>query len=562
MRSYLKSNKWYKQCFAALVMATMLSACQKDEVELQDPYAGGKASLGIEFTSKTPAPAVASPGELVELKVKGLKKYQGKFKFFVNELEAEIVELTDDLISFRVPNDASTGGLWITLNDSSAGIDNQTFFGPGLQIAGKLSVDKTFAVINGANSTVYSPLRLPSGNFLFGGAFDDYETTKVANLGLGGIVQVNSLGAVENSMKFGVGANGPITSMSRINAGSQTGKFLVGGIFSSFNSRKSTRQNINFLTRLNVDGSLDTAFVDVVNLTPNDPTKNKDTVPSFNGGVGFGNGFTGGVLVKRVFSLGDKVYVVGNFGRYLKAFYERSTFDTKVYDATTIRQVVKMSADGSMDSTYRFDVSSKTSPASGNGAINDAIQLADGSLVLVGSFTSFDGSTKNRIVKLKPDGTIDQTFATGTGANNQIHSIGYNATTNKIVIAGDFTTFNGQPLSGVALLNVDGSVSSGFTFPSISGGTPTFARQINNGKIIVSGTFNRYSGVLRQGFMVLNSNGSLANGYNNTGVFIGQIYDMVEVTSADGNPAAILVGEIIRFNNSAAHNVIKIELQN
>ncbi|WP_199119392.1 delta-60 repeat domain-containing protein, partial [Pedobacter sp. ASV28] len=457
-----------------------------------------------------------------------------------------------------------TGCLCFTLNDGTAALDNQTFFGPGLQIAGKVSVDKTFAVINGANSTVYTPLRLPSGNFVLSGAFDDYETTKVANLGLGGIVQVNTLGAVDKSLKFGVGANGAITSMTRITSGSQTGKFLIGGTFSSFNSRRSNRQNINFLTRLNVDGTLDSTFVDVINLRPNDPTKNKDTVPSFNGGVGlFGNGF-GGVftLVKRVFSLGDKVYVVGNFDRYLKAFYERSTFDTKVYDNTTIRQVVRMSADGSMDSTYRFDVSTKTSPASGNGVVNDAVQLADGSLILVGSFTTFDGSTKNRIVKLKPDGTVDQTFATGTGANGDILSIGYNATTNKIVVAGVFTTFNGQPLAGVALLNVDGSLSSGFTFPSLSGGFPSFARQMNSGKIIVSGAFNRYNGVLRQGFMVLNPNGSLANGYNNTGVFIGQILDMIEVTSSDGNPAAILVGDIIRFNNSAAHNVIKVEFQN
>lgn len=562
MRSYLKSNTWYQRCLAILAMAVMLSACQKDEVELKDPYAGGKASLGIEFISKAPSPAIASPGEVVDLKVKGLKKYEGKFKFYVNEIEAEIVELTDEMISFRVPNDASTGGLWVTLNDGTAALDNQTFFGPGLQIAGKVSVDKTFAVINGASSTVYSPLRLPSGNFLLGGAFDDYETTKAANLGLGGIVEVTALGAIEKTLKTGFGANGPIYSVTRITGGSQNGKFLIGGFFSSFNSRRNNRQNILNLTRLNVDGTLDTTFVDVINLTPNDPAKNKDTVPSFNGGVGYGNEFLSGMLVKRIFALGDKVYVVGNFGRYIRTFYERSTFDTRVYDNTKIKQIVRMNADGAMDSTYRFDVANKTSPASGNGAINDAVQLADGSLILVGSFTSFDGTTKNRIVKLKPDGTPDQTFATGTGANNDIFSIGYNATTKKIVVSGIFSSFNGQPLAGVALLNLDGSLSTGFTFPSLTGGFPAFARQLNSGKIIVSGSFNRYNGVLRQGFMVINPDGSLANGYNNTGVFIGLIYDMIEVTSSDGHPAAILVGDIIRFNNSVAHNVIKIELQN
>lgn len=562
MKSYLKSNKWYCSCLATLLMVAILSACQKDEVKFEDPYAGGKASLGIEFISKAPVPATASPGEIVELKVKGLKKYEGKFKFYVNELEAEIVELTDEMIGFRVPNNASTGGLWITLNDGTAALDNQTFFGPGLQIAGKVAVDKTFAVVNGANSSVLAQLRLPSGNFLLGGAFTDYEKTATANLFLGGIVQVNTSGKVDNSLKLGLGANGPITSMTRINSGTHTGKFLIGGVFSSFNSRRNNRQNINFITRLNVDGTLDTTAVDVVNLTANDPSKNKDTVPAFNGGVGVFSSATNGTLVKRIFSMGEKVYVVGNFDRYRKAFYERSTFDTKVYDQTVIKQVVRMEANGSMDSTYRFDVVNKTSPASGNGSINDAIQLTDGSLILVGNFTTFDGISKNRIVKLKPDGTVDPAFATGTGANNEIVSIGYNATTNKIVVCGVFTSFNGAPLSGVALLNADGSLSAGFTFPNLSGGFPGFARQLNNGKIIVAGAFNRYNGVLRQGFMVLNPDGSLANGYNNTGLFIGQIYDMIEVTTAEGNPAAVLVGDIIRFNNATAHNVIKVEFQN
>ena len=561
MRSYLKSNKWYSHCLMMIIMAVAFSACQK-EVELIDPYAGGKASLGIEFISKTPVPSTASPGDLVELKVKGLEKYKGKFKFYVNEIEAEIVDLTNEMISFRVPENASTGGLWLTLNDSAAGIDNQTYFGPGLQIEGKVRIDNTFAVVNGANSTIASLLRLPSGNFLLGGAFDDYEKTKTANLPVGRLVQVNSLAAIDNSLKFGLGANGYITSMTRIASGAQTGKFLVGGYFNSFNSRRNTRQNINSLTRLNVDGTLDTTFVDIINLTPNDPTKNKDTVPTFNGGVANFTGSSGGLVIEKVFSFADQVYVVGNFDRYLKAFYERSTADTKVYDNTLIRQIVRMKSDGSMDSTYRFDVASKTSPASGNGAINDAVQLADGSLILVGSFTTFDGVSKNRIVKIKPDGTLDQTFATGTGANNEIISIGYNATTNKIVVAGVFTSFNGQPLSGVALLNVDGSLSSGFTFPNLSGGFPGFARQLNSGKIIVAGAFNRYNGILRQGFMVLNSNGSLANGYNNTGVFVGQIFDMIEVTSADGNPAAILVGQILRFNNRATNNIVKVEFQN
>ncbi|MGY3053010.1 hypothetical protein ACVWYG_001207 [Pedobacter sp. UYEF25] len=561
MISSLKSNRWHLQCLIALVITVTFGACQKNEVNFKNPYDGGKAPLGVEFISKAPIPSIASPGDVVELKVNGLKKYQGKFKFYVNELEAEVVALTNEMISFRVPKNASTGGLWITLNDGTPSLDNQTYFGPGLQIGGKVNVDKTFAVVNGSNAPIFDSFRLPSGNFLLGGAFNDYEKTSTPALPLGRIVQVNTLGTIDKSLNFGFGVNGLITSMTRINSGSQTGKFLIGGVFSSFNSRRNNRQNINNITRLNVDGTLDTSFVDVINLTQNDPTKNKDTIPTFNGGVSNFSGSSTGLLIKRVFSLGDQVYVVGNFDSYLRAFYERSTTDIKVYDNTQMKQVVRMDADGAMDSTYRFNLATKTSPASGNGAINDAIQLSDGSLVLVGSFTSFDGVSKNRIVRLDPDGKIDQTFAAGAGANNVITSIGYNTTTNKIIISGSFSSFNGLPLAGVALLNVDGSLSAGFTFSALSGGFPTFAHQLNSGKIIVAGAFNRYNGVLRQGFMVINPDGELAEGYNNTGVFIGQIYDMLEVTSDEGNPAAILVGDIIRFNNNATNNILKVEFQ-
>ncbi|WP_316814065.1 DUF5008 domain-containing protein [Pedobacter heparinus] len=539
----------------------MFVACQKNEVKLQDPYAGGKASLGIEFSTKAPYPAVASAGETVEINVKGLKKYEGKFKLYVNELEAEIVELTTDLIRFKVPQDASTGGVWVTLSNGTANLDNQTYFGPALQIAGKVSIEPSFAVVNGSDYPINDIFRVPSGSFLLGGAFLDYEKTKTESSLINRIVLVNALGVLDNSLKFGLGANGVIYSINRITSGDQNGKILIGGAFSSFNSRRSNRININSITRLNVDGTLDTTFTDVVNLTPNDPTKNRDTIPAFNGGVNT-TGNTRGPLVRRLFNFNNRVYAVGNFNRYAKTFYERSTYDTKVYDYTSISQVVRMEMDGSMDSTYRYDKSSKVALPSSNGSIVDALQLADGSLVLVGDFTSFDNTNKNRIVKLKAEGTVDETFATGTGANGPISSITYNAITNKIVVAGNFTSFNGQPLMGVALLNTDGTISSGFTFPSISGGVVTFAAQLNNGKIIVSGSFDHYRNILRQGFMVLENNGTLASGYNNTGIFAGTVYDMLEVVSPNGYPAVFLVGNISRFNNNIVHNIVKVEIQN
>lgn len=547
-------NQYTTRTFlAAFFLAVMvLFACKKNEVELKDPYANGKQALGIQFRSKLPSPAIASAGDEVDINVRGLLKYSGKFKLYVNELEAEVVNLTDSTLKFKVPQNASTGGIWVTVDDPS--LDNQTFFGPTMQIAGKVSFDTGFQVVNGSNYPIYDILRLPAGGYFLAGAFTDYENRATKDLPIGNLAQINAMGAAETTLNFGIGANYLINSVNRISSGAQNGKFLIAGYFSSFNTKRANRANINSITRLNLDGTLDSTIIDVVNATPNDPSKNRDTVPSFNGGVQ-GN-------IKKIFTYNDQIYAVGNFDYYLRAFYERSTYDSKVFDRVLMRQMVRMNMDGSMDQTFHYDPATKQSPNAANGNINDAIQMPDGKLVLVGTFTTFNGIAKRRVVRINLDGSVDNTFNTGNGADDEITSITYNAATNKILLGGTFKTFNGQPRAGVAMLDADGALTTGFTFPTLSGGIVNFAGQLNNGKIIVTGSFNLYRNILRQGFMVLNPDGTLASGYNNTGVFQGTVEKMIETTSTAGNPAVILVGNIFRFDNIPAKNIIRVELLN
>ncbi len=534
------------------LLTILLSACKKNEVELKDPYANGKEPLGIQFKSKALSPAIASAGDEVDVNIRGLLKYTGKFKLYVNEIEAEVLNFTDSTLKFKVPVNASSGGVWITVNDPT--LDNQTFFGPTIQITGKVSFDAGFQVVNGSNFPIYDILRLPAGGYFLTGAFTDYENRATKDLPVGNVAQINAAGAVETALKFGIGANYLVNSVTRISSGSENGKFLIAGNFSSFNTKRTNRANINSITRLNVDGTLDSTIIDVVNATPNDPSKNRDTVPTFNGGV---QG-----TIKKIFIYNDQIYAVGNFDYYLRAFYERSTYDSKVFDRVLMRQMVRMNMDGSLDQTFHYNAGTKQSPNAANGSINDAIQLPDGKLVLVGTFTTFNGVSRNRVVRINLDGSVDNSFNIGTGADDEITSITYNATTNKLLVGGIFKSFNGQPRTGVAMLDADGALTTSFTFPSLSGGIVSFAGQLNNGKIVVAGSFNLYRNILRQGFMILNADGTLASGYNNTGVFQGTIEKMIETTSTAGNPAVVLVGNIFRFDNIPVKNILRVELLN
>lgn len=54
-------------------------------------------------------------------------------------------------------------------------------------------------------------------------------------------------------------------------------------------------------------------------------------------------------------------------------------------------------------------------------------------IVIVGTFSSFDGQSVKNIVKLNAEGTLDETFMKniGTGANGSITKIRYNKTKRK-----------------------------------------------------------------------------------------------------------------------------------
>ncbi|KQM78559.1 hypothetical protein ASE74_13740 [Pedobacter sp. Leaf216] len=547
--------------FGAIGLTTAIVSCQKERGLTEDPYAGGKKTLDLTFISRTIDPDVVNPGDVLSVRVKGLSKYINDFKVYVNEIEAEVIPAStnDSTLTFKVPITASTGSMWITSQ-------GQSFFGPIVKVGGKVSVDPNWKVINGATnntnglgtSAIFDIEPLPGGNFFLGGGFNDFELKGTEKLPIGGIAQILGDGAYSTSgVSFGKGVGGAekyISSITRIPTGTQAGKYIIGGSFTSFNSTRTNRQTLNNVARLNTNGSLDSLILrDVINPKPQETYKNGDTVSAFNAGV---DG-----AVRKTFVFNEQVYLIGNFNNYKRMYLPNSSFDEKVYDNTRMRQMVRVNMDGSMDSTFHYNKSTRQSATGANGIIFDAMMQTDGKLILVGSFSTFNGVQANRIVRINLDGSVDNSFNAGSGANSDIVSIRYNATTNKIVVGGSFTSFNGKAASGVNLLNADGSNVTTFNGQPITGGITNFVGQLNNGKIIVAGTFNKYGDYLRQGFMVLEANGQLAVGYNNTGGFQGFIYDMIETSITNGTQV-IFVGNILRFNGTLPHNLLRLNFSN
>ena len=95
------------------------------------PYAGGKEALGVAFVGDYADPESGAPGTEVTFGVKGLKAYENKFTFYINEEEAEIVTLTDSTITVIVPELVSSGG-------ASVRLEGQVFFGPRFEVEGNV----------------------------------------------------------------------------------------------------------------------------------------------------------------------------------------------------------------------------------------------------------------------------------------------------------------------------------------------------------------------------------------------------------------------------------------
>jgi uncharacterized delta-60 repeat protein len=90
-------------------------------------------------------------------------------------------------------------------------------------------------------------------------------------------------------------------------------------------------------------------------------------------------------------------------------------------------------------------------------AVQSVVMQLDGKIIISGWFTSFDGAVTNRIARLNSDGSLDTSFNIGSGFNGQVNSTPIQAD-GKIIVGGNFTSFNGVSRNRIARLNNDGTL--------------------------------------------------------------------------------------------------------
>ncbi len=310
------------------------------------------------------------------------------------------------------------------------------------------------------------------------------------------------------------GVTNPDNSKLIFNAGiyavatQSDGKVLVGGIFTNINEVESNTNTVyNRIARLNADGSLDTTF---------------------NIGLGVSNAVTAVKLQSD-----GKVLIGGSF--------------TSV-NGTARNRIARLNVDGSLDTTFNIG-----SGLDGDVSISSLIVQPDGKVLIGGSFTSVNGTTRNRVARLNTDGSLDTAFNIGVGANNTVIAVGLQPD-GKVLIGGSFTSVNGAARNRIARLNADGSLDTTFnTGSGLDSDVLSLAIQ-SDGKVLVGGSFASVNGTARNRIARLNADGSLDTTFD---VGLGAS-SIIYALTLQPDSKVLIGGNFTSFNGTAINRIARL----
>ncbi len=318
------------------------------------------------------------------------------------------------------------------------------------------------------------------------------------------------------------------------------GKILIAGNFVFGDINNPSSLHYSGLARLNTDGSIDNSFIDASILTTYAPGE-----------------FEFNIITTAYQQPDGKIYVSG------QTFYESQNI--------TKSHLIRLNSDGSRDVVFTGGdgvVLQGTNTQEIVVSVIKAItQLPNGKIIAGGFFgysNNYNGATINSLARLKDNGSLDN----GAGANGSVRTSCVQAD-GKLIIGGDFTSYNGISINHIAKVNVDGSVAESFhpgsgfnnVYPGFHDQDVVHASVVqSDGKILVGGYFPSYNGIARNGIVRLNANGSIDAGFDpGTGAALtGQPGGGVLTIVLQTDGKILVGGEFTSFNGTACNGMVRL----
>lgn len=380
-------------------------------------------------------------------------------------------------------------------------------------------------------------------NLLIGGRFKGYDEYD------GSIVKVLANGSKDTTFDSGIGFIGfesldigftsPLVNCIEIDS---NGDYYVGGVFSVYNTVSA-----NNIVKLLKTGEIDTSF--------DYSTGFNNTVRVIciqsDGKILVGGGFTTykGLTANGIIRLNPNGSIDSSFNSGIQTLngpvwsivcdsndniYVGGGFDS--YSGFSAQRIVKLTPNGSVDQSFNLN-------SGFDNVVNKITVDSSDNLYVGGFFISYSGQSANRIIKLLNNGKKDITFDNTTGFNGRVNDIKIDVS-GKLYVVGSFTTYKGATNTRIIKLNTDGTKDA--TFSSVNTFTTNNATEMNTihidsaGGIYIGGRFTSYSLFFQNSLIKVNSAGALDLSFNSFGA-IGP-NQSVYVIKTDSNGDLIVGG--------------------
>lgn len=415
-----------------------------------------------------------------------------------------------------------------------------------------LSIDTTFNtnIGTGFGSDVETIAIQTDGKILVGGNFTTFNGVTTNRL-----VRLNEDGSRDTTFIIGTGFNGRIR---KVNV-EVTGKILVGGLYSTY-----TGTIFNNIISLTYTGEIDDSF-DVGNgivlvSTSNSSNGVYDILKLNNGRILITGGefscYKGDAYNRKFLKLNSKFEVDETFQKSFTSSYGSSLFgsvnaikiqsDDKILigaDGTSSR-LVRIFPDGRRDANF--------STATFSDGIDRMIIQSDGKIVVSGQFTTVNSISSNRIARLQTNGIRDASFNIGSGSNSSVNDIAL--VDDKILAGGNFTAYSGSVLNRIVRINSSGSIDTSFNIGTGFNDTVNVITAQPDNKILVGGNFTSYNGTSINRLVRLNTDGSIDNSFNIGTGFASSVFTIY----VQSDNKILVGGAFSQFNGQTRQYIVRL----
>lgn len=201
-----------------------------------------------------------------------------------------------------------------------------------------------------------------------------------------------------------------------------------------------------------------------------------------------------------------------------------------------------------------LDLNFNTGSGSNGTEITEMGLQKDGKIIVIGDFTTYDNFPRKGIARLNSNGSIDESFNPGSGFEGMLRDLIIQED-GKIIVVGHFTKFNDISKKYIVRLNTDGSLDT--TFNPLNEGPSDKIHSITqqaDGKITIVGDFETYNGSSRQKLARLNHDGTLDPSLN-SGIIGTNVLSLATI-QPDGK--ILTGGYLINYNNTIIKSIVRL----